>query len=158
MGAASSPDQATRPCRIWQPEQEDPFLSIFVAGQEWIAWTPQGYYACSPHGEELVAWQVNSTAFKFPHVYPAARFRPSMYQPAMLKYLIPAGELRLAIAMARKYDKALVETTNIADIIPPEVTIDSPAPADTGATMVIDQGTFAVKATARMAPSSRSPQ
>src|SRR5262249_3931936 len=81
--------------RIWQPESEDPLLSLFVAGQEWIAWNPQGYYSCSAHGEELIAWQVNSTAYKFPQVWPAARFRTSLYQPALLKYLIPAGDLRL---------------------------------------------------------------
>jgi WD40 repeat protein len=135
--------------RIWKPDQEDPFLSLFVAGQEWIAWTPQGYYACSAHGEGLIAWQVNNTAYKFPQVYPAARFRPSLYQPALLKYLLPAGELRMAMAMAERYDQALVKTTNIADIIPPEVTIDSPAVTESGAPAVIDQETCTVKASAR---------
>src|SRR5262249_44107296 len=36
-----------------------------------------------------------------------------------------------------------------ADIIPPEVTIDSPTPTETGAPVVTDQETFSVKASAK---------
>src|SRR5262249_50935661 len=45
--------------RVWDPERVDPLLSLFVAGNEWIAWTPRGYYAASPGGERLMGWQVN---------------------------------------------------------------------------------------------------
>jgi WD40 repeat protein len=33
--------------RIWDPDQTEPELSVFAAGTEWIAWTPEGYYAAS---------------------------------------------------------------------------------------------------------------
>jgi WD40 repeat protein len=132
--------------RIWQPEQlEEPVLSIFVAGQEWIAWTKEGFYACSPHGEKLLNWQVNNGANKLPQVYPAARFRPSMYQPAILKYLIPAGRTQFAMAMAQQFDKALVKTSSVADVIPPEANLDVALQDD----LVIDQDSFTVKATAK---------
>ena len=93
----------------------------------------------------MIAWQINSGSNKFPQVHPAARFRSSMYQPALIKYLVPAGSLPLAMAMAKKYDKILVQTTSVSDIVPPEVAIESPAP-DAG---VVDQDTFTVKATAK---------
>ena len=144
-GSTSLPGRAIRRCAIWLPEHEEPLLSIFVLGQEWIAWTAQGYYACSPHGEKLIAWQINTTASKFPQVHPAARFRPSMYQPALIKYVVPSGNLSMAMAMARTFDKALVETTSVADIVPPEVTIDSPSKED----LVIDQDKYTVKANAK---------
>src|SRR5262249_49357472 len=40
--------------RIWDPEREDPLLSLFVAGADWVAWTLEGFYAASPGGEQLV--------------------------------------------------------------------------------------------------------
>jgi WD40 repeat protein/Zn-finger nucleic acid-binding protein len=152
LSIAPSPDgkyfvtgSSDQTIRIWQPELDEPVLSIFTAGREWIAWTKEGFYACSPHGEQLLSWQVNVAPNKMPQVYPAARFRPSMYQPAIVKYLIPAGALQYAMAMAQKYDQALVQTTSVSDILPPEASLDSALSED----MEIDQDTFTVKASAR---------
>ncbi len=121
--ATGSSDQTIR---IWERGSEEPVLSIFVAGRDWIAWTPQGYYACSGQGERLIAWQITNAAApqKGTVVHPAERFRPSMYQPALLKYLIPAGDTARALAMAQKFDKALVATQSVADVLPPEVTLE----------------------------------
>src|SRR5262249_26775418 len=33
--------------RIWDPDHDEPLLSLFVAGDDWVAWTPEGYYAAS---------------------------------------------------------------------------------------------------------------
>ncbi len=152
LSVAPSPDgryfvtgSSDQTIRVWNPAFEEPLMSICVAGREWIAWTPEGYYACSAHGEQLIAWQINTGANKFPQIHPAARFRSSMYQPALIKYLIPAGSMPLAMAMAKKYDKILVQTTSVADIVPPEVALESPGP-DTG---IVDQETFTVKAVAK---------
>src|SRR5262249_44779439 len=38
---------------LWDANKEEPLVSLFVAGRDWIAWTPQGHYACSPQGEML---------------------------------------------------------------------------------------------------------
>ncbi|AWM40034.1 WD domain, G-beta repeat [Gemmata obscuriglobus] len=150
--ATGSADQTIR---IWQRNREEPVLSIFVAGREWIAWTPQGFYACSPQGEQLIAWQINAGNVKFPQVHPAGRFRPTMYQPAVLKYLIPAGDLSRALAMAQKYDKALIQTTNVAEVLPPEVTL---ADFTEGRELKMDKakGTLTVRATAS-SPSAKHP-
>ena len=138
--ATGSNDQTIR---IWARDRDEPVLSIFIAGREWIAWTPQGFYACSAQGERLIAWQINAGNVKFPQIHPAARFRPSLYQPALLKYLIPAGDLPRAMAMAKKFDKALVETTSVADVLPPEVTLDGFTEAEVK--MDKDKATLTVK-------------
>jgi WD40 repeat protein len=162
LGVAASPDGkyvvscgSDQTIRVWRPDDEDPLLSIFIAGKDWIAWTPEGFYACSAQGERLIAWQVNAGSTKFPAVHPAERFRSSLYQPALIKYLIPAGKMQLALAMATKFDKALVQTTNIADIIPPEVVLDYPTPPDPGkedaAIVVVDDAKITVKASAKSA-------
>src|SRR5262249_3243518 len=58
---------------LWDPEKEEPLVSLFVVGREWIAWTPQGHYACSPQGEMLMGWQINHGVDKNPSYHPAAR-------------------------------------------------------------------------------------
>src|SRR5262249_16838800 len=62
---------------VWAPDRAEPVLSIFVAGREWIAWTPEGYYDCSTNGERLIGWQVNGGRAKAPALHPASRFRAS---------------------------------------------------------------------------------
>lgn len=133
--------------RIWQMEKDEPILSIFVTGRDWVAWTKEGFYACSPQGEKLLSWQVNAGANKLPQLFPASRFRASMYQPAIIKYLIPANTTQLAMALAQKFDKALVGTTSVSDVLPPEVNLDDSVKDD----LVIDQESFTVKASAKSA-------
>ncbi|HVL12316.1 MAG TPA: caspase family protein [Gemmata sp.] len=116
--------------RVWSPDREEPVLSVFAAGREWIAWTPQGYYACSPYGERLIAWQVNNGIDRLPAVHPAVRFRASLYQPALVGYLVPAGDLRLAMAMAARFERQQVAATALADVLPPDVTLSAPVAAD----------------------------
>ncbi|MBL8792844.1 MAG: WD40 repeat domain-containing protein, partial [Planctomycetia bacterium] len=50
---------ADQTMRVWDPERQEPLVSLFVAGSEWIAWTPEGYYAASAGGERLMGWQLN---------------------------------------------------------------------------------------------------
>ena len=142
--ATGSSDQTIR---IWHRDQEEPLLSIFVSGRDWIAWTPQGYYACSGQGERLIAWQIGMGANKVPVIHPAERFRASMYHPAMLKYVVPTGDLPRAMAMAQKYDKALIATTSVADVLPPEVVLDGFDQSE----VKLDKDTLTVKASAKSA-------
>lgn len=146
--ATGSSDQTIR---IWRRDLEEPLMNLFVAGREWIAWTPQGYYACSPQGEKLMAWQVNPggpgvpLAAKAPLVHPAERFRNTLYKPAILKYLIPSGSLPLSMAMAVKFDKDQLELKNIADVLPPEVYLDGFGDVEVKA----EKEVFTVKASAK---------
>ncbi|MBP3956780.1 caspase family protein [Gemmata sp. G18] len=115
--------------RVWAVDREDPVLSVFAVSREWIAWTPQGYYACSPYGERLIAWQVSAGVAKLPAVHPAVRFRASLYQPALIKYLIPAGDMRLGLAMVSKFERQQITATGLADVLPPGVTLAAPVAA-----------------------------
>jgi WD40 repeat protein len=146
--ATGSNDQTIR---IWRRDQEEPILSIFVAGRDWVAWTTQGYYTCSPQGERLMAWQVNpgtpGNTTRVPTTHPAERFRKSLYQPALLKYIVPAGDLRLAMAMAKKFDGKLVELGSVADVLPPEVTLDGFGDTE----VKVEKDTLTIKATAKSA-------
>ena len=49
----------TQTLNIWIPDTGKLLLSLFFAGDEWIAWTPEGYYAASVAGESLMGWHIN---------------------------------------------------------------------------------------------------
>ena len=44
--------------RLWGPDRDEPVFSCVAAGDEWLSWTPEGYYTCSPNGEDLIGWKV----------------------------------------------------------------------------------------------------
>ena len=39
---------------------------VHVPDKRWIAWTPSGYYAASPGGEDLIGWHVNGKTWDAP--------------------------------------------------------------------------------------------
>src|SRR5262249_22168968 len=66
-GVAPSPDgrhllsaSDDQTVRVWSPDRDEALLSLFGAGDEWVAWTPEGYYACSAGGERLMGWHVQN--------------------------------------------------------------------------------------------------
>jgi hypothetical protein len=63
--------------RIWDPQKPGilPLLSLFALDNEWIAWTPQGYYAASMGGERRMGWQFADGREGEPSFYPAGQFR-----------------------------------------------------------------------------------
>ena len=67
--------------RIWRADRGRPVLSILPSGNDWIAWTEDGLYVCSPGGERLMGWQVDNGRDKLATFSPAARFRSSLYRP-----------------------------------------------------------------------------
>ena len=71
-------------------------LSLFFAGDEWIAWTPKGYYAASSGGEQLTGWHINNGRDAMASYYPASQFRKTLYRPDVIKRLLDTGSLRKA--------------------------------------------------------------
>jgi WD40 repeat protein len=110
---------------LWNQDQDEPLLSLFVAGRDWIAWTPQGYYAASPYGERLMGWQVNNGPNRMASYYEAGQFRSSLYQPDVIRLTFQTGNVGQAVALASK--KKQVATVNVAQVLPPAVVITAPA-------------------------------
>ncbi len=113
--------------RIWSLDRADPVLSLFFAGDDWVAWTPEGYYAASPGGEQLMGWQVNNGSFAMGSFYPASQFRKTLYRPDVIKRLLGAGSLEKALAEADAAAGQRSQRTDVAQAIPPNVAITSPA-------------------------------
>ncbi len=112
---------------LWDLQGKEPLLSLFVAGRDWIAWTPHGYYACSPRGERLMGWQVNNGPEKLATYYPAVQFRPSLYRPDAIRLLRRAGSLGKALAVAGLKHKGAAAAVNVTEVLPPQAVITSPA-------------------------------
>jgi WD40 repeat protein len=139
-GVAPSPDNelfvtggSDQTFRVWSPKSDHPLLSLFVAGAEWIAWTPQGYYAASPGGERLMGWLVNNGPDQLATFHPASRFRKSLYRPDVIDRVLKERDVGRAVALANKEAKGRGATAedvlDITQVLPPAVRITSPAKA-----------------------------
>ncbi len=129
--AAGSRDQTVR---IWDPRRADPVLSLFALGNEWVVWTPEGYYAASPGGERLIGWHVNNGTDALASFYPAARFRASLYRPDAIGLLFTDGidgDVKKALEAADKArGRKPTEATEVADVLPPKVSLAAPGLKD----------------------------
>ncbi len=86
--------------RVWRLDSADVLVSLFVAGDQWIAWTPEGYYAASLRGESLMGWHINQGPEQLANFYSAAQFHKSLYRPDVIRRLLVAGDLYKALSEA----------------------------------------------------------
>ena len=114
---------------VWDLDHDQPLMSLFVAGNDWVAWTPQGYYAASPAGEELMGWHVNNGLDAMASFYPASQFRKTLYRPDVIKRLLHARSLKKALAEADTARRQASRPTEVAQVLPPKVAITTPADA-----------------------------
>lgn len=70
-----------------------PFLNIVRVNGEWVAWTPEGYYAASPGGEKYIGWSVSNGANEFASYYPAERFAKFFRRPDIIQKAFEVGSL-----------------------------------------------------------------
>ncbi len=117
--------------RIWDlPSQAStPLLSIFVAGDDWVAWSPAGYYAASPGGEQLMGWHVNNGPDAMASYYPASQFRKTLYRPDVIKRLLGTGNVTKALAAADAASGQNTREIDVAEVLPPKVAIITPTVA-----------------------------
>jgi WD40 repeat protein len=65
-------------------------LGLFVHSdlKRWVAFTPSGYYAAGPGGEDLVGWQVDNGPDQAASFFPASRFRDYFYRPDVVSLVL----------------------------------------------------------------------
>jgi WD40 repeat protein len=142
-GVAPSPDGRflvttgdDQTLRVWAPDQNKALLALFVHGEDWIVWAPEGgYYAATPGGERLMGWTLDRGPDEMPSFYPAERFRKLLYQPDAMKKVLGQGGVKAALnetirelaAKGREEEAQKVKKTRdvqIDEVLPPTVTIE----------------------------------
>jgi WD40 repeat protein len=113
-----------------------PLATLFVAtDNEWVCWTPQGYYAASAGGERYIGWHINRGSSKLGTYYPVATFRKKYYKPDLVKLIIKHRSFDKAM---QEYNSKNVQVTenivkkneNIMDHLPPKIEWVNPAEGD----------------------------
>lgn len=89
-----------------------PLFSFARINGEWVAWTPEGFYAASPGGERLIGWAVNHGPEKLVSFYSADHFASHFRRPDILKLAIEKGSVEEAL-------KTLgTQVVEIEDLVP----------------------------------------
>jgi len=74
----------------------EPALSLYAEPErgEWVAWTPQGHYTASSHGDDYLGWYVPGAASGSPRFLLASQFLNELYRPDLVsKVLVSKGPL-----------------------------------------------------------------
>lgn len=97
---SGSDDQTVR---VWdvKPGSCQNLLTVFAGDDnEWVAWTPHGYYTSSANGAKYIGWQVNRGQGKAALLYPAGQFRDQFYRPEVVAGFLRTRNLELAVREA----------------------------------------------------------
>lgn len=95
-------------------------------GRRWVAWTPSGYFAASPGGEDMVGWQLDRGEMLAADFFPASRFRGEYYRPDLISEVVNKGGVEAALAaLARDGGRTEAKAT-IPERLPPSVRILGP--------------------------------
>jgi hypothetical protein len=113
--------------KVWNLSTGHPLVSLFVAGDEWVAWTPEGYYAASLAGESLMGWHINQGPTQLAAFYPASQFHKSLYRPDVIRGLLSSGDVYKSLELADAQRTIHSQKLAIADVLPPQITITSPS-------------------------------
>ena len=93
-------------------------LFLHADGKRWVAFTPSGYYAAGPGGEDLVGWQVDNGPDRAASFFPASRFRDYFYRPdvvsLVLKTLDEAEAVRQAETATAQHEAPKAEAAEQA--------------------------------------------
>jgi WD40 repeat protein len=110
----------------------NPLLSLFVAGEEWVLWTPSGYYDASPGGDRLIGWHVNRGREKAARFYTAHQFRKQFYRPDVIDKILETGDAARAVELANQARQRESESLDLRKpedlrkVEPPRVQVEEP--------------------------------
>ena len=111
-------------------EDGSKLLSLFVStdGKSWILWTESGYYDAAPGTENMIGWHVNNGFDQSPFFYAASQFRDIYYRPDVIdNILVTLNEDEAKRLADQKSERVVVAQENIAQMLPPTISILSPA-------------------------------
>jgi len=110
---------------FWNAKTGQKYLSLLfdTSSQDWIMWTPSGYYDCSASGEKLAAWLIPSEPDKNPRLYPFSSFSKYFRNPAVLDSVIQNYTEPKSISLIGPAAKKLILSN-----LPPKIDLEFPEP------------------------------
>ena len=95
MAAISSLAPTTRRVRLWNLKTRELLVTLFRgADGEWVMWTPQGFYAASGRGADLIGWQINHGPENAAEYVTAAQLRKHLNRPDIVAKAIQLAQRR----------------------------------------------------------------
>jgi len=84
--------------RLWNLKTRELIASLFQGRDgEWVMWTPQGFYAASGAGAELIGWQINHGPENAAEYVTAAQLRKSLGRPDIVAKAIQLASAEEAV-------------------------------------------------------------
>jgi WD40 repeat protein len=69
-----------------------PFATLFVTeDNEWVCWTPRGYFSCSSSGSQYFGWHINRGIKQLADFYAAEQYFEILYRPKEMEKSIMQG-------------------------------------------------------------------
>ena len=141
--------------RLWDIPSGRGLLSIFVGSdEEWVAWTPQGYYASSPNGDRYIGWHVNRGVNKQADYYEAGQYAKVYHRPDVVHEFLEVRDIEEALkranakrAIPRVSPEPVFSPEQITQNVPPELFFASPFSQEE----TVSEVSFPVKGEARSA-------
>lgn len=104
-----------------------PLLAAFINGRDWIAWTPDGYYACSAGGERLIGWHINNKPGEAPSFFTAEQFNKTLFRKDVIRGVLKEGSVAKTLARLAGQGQPPPAPVPVVAALPPKVTVLSPA-------------------------------
>ena len=120
--ALSGADDQT--LRLWNVATGELVVSLVVTrDNEWVVWTPQGYYTASAAGGALIGWQLNKGPDQAAEYVTSEQLRKVLNRPDIVERAI---QLASADAAIREANPAGLDIANLFKL--PQISIVSPRP------------------------------
>jgi WD40 repeat protein len=116
--------------RWYRSRDGEELLALFVTpdAERWVAFTPTGYYAASPGGEDLIGWHLNRGPDQAADFFGAGRFRDRFYRPDVIERVLTTLDIGQALEQADlARGKRTEAAPDLRQDLPPVVTILSPS-------------------------------
>jgi WD40 repeat protein len=94
--------------------------------KRWVVWTPQGYYAASPGGEDLFGWQIDRGPSRAADFFPGSRFRATYFRPDVIASVPTTADIETALRLATQGTTTAATVTAPSPPLPVQPTPPTP--------------------------------